>query len=108
MSGPVARDREYVAHYGIAFKGSDDLSANFFRHYKHSQWNQLGILKLPDLFLQLDAGLELVNTSALPHNNVLSRLRFICVHQFSLSHVRSSLLALGFWLRFCRWFCLCF
>src|SRR5262249_23260678 len=41
-------------------------------------------------FLQLDAGLELINACALADNNVPNRLRFICVHQFSLCH-------LGFW-----------
>jgi hypothetical protein len=42
-------------------KGSDYLPANFAGDHKHSDRNQIGIRKIPNFLLQIDACLKLGN-----------------------------------------------
>ena len=61
MAGPAARNGKGKAHQFAAIESADDLAPDFLADHEHAQRHQVHIVKLPDFFLQRDAGIEFVH-----------------------------------------------
>src|SRR5438270_7083955 len=70
MAGARAGNGESKADQLAAIKGADDLPADFPADHEHAQRDQVHVVKIPDLFLQRDAGLELFHAVALANRNL--------------------------------------
>ena len=70
MPGTIPRDRKRKANQAIAFEAADHLPANFLCDHKHADRNEVGVGELPNLFLQINAGLQFVEALALANDDV--------------------------------------
>src|ERR1700692_317592 len=69
MAGTSAWHRESEANHLMAIESAHHLSAHFIGHDEHAQRNQLSIGKVPDFFLQSDAGAQLIEAPAVANQN---------------------------------------
>src|ERR1700704_854858 len=58
MSGAAAGNGKGKANQFTAVERTNDLAADLLADHKHAQRHQIHIVKIPDFFLQRDAGIE--------------------------------------------------
>src|SRR5260370_20046422 len=59
-----AWDRERKPHHDVTIKGAHHLATNLVGYDKHAERHQLRVGKVPDLFLQCDAGAKFFDAVA--------------------------------------------
>src|SRR6185437_11552437 len=95
VPGAAAGNGKSKAHQITAIESANNLSADFLAHHEHAQGNQVNVSKIPNLFLQRDAGVEFVYALALAdddltgfrhHHAHFSTSRLLaCCHKDSIS-----------------------
>src|SRR5215831_9729613 len=79
MSGPAAGDGKSKSYQLAAMEGANGLTADLLADDKHAQRHQIDVIKIPDLFLQGDAGLEFFNAGTFADCDI-SGFRRHCAH----------------------------
>src|SRR6185369_15846247 len=79
MTGAAPGDGEGEADQGTAIESANNLAPDLLAHHEHAQRNQVNIVKIPDLFLQRDAGIQLIHAVTLA-NGDLFRAGDSCTH----------------------------
>ena len=69
VSGAGTGNREREADHDVAVEGAHHLAANFVGHHEHAQRHQFRVGKVPDFFLQGDAGAEVFDAVAAAEDN---------------------------------------
>src|SRR5258708_37661562 len=71
MTGAAPGNGESEADQITAIKGANDLASDLLAHHEHAQRNRINIVKFPDLFLQHDAGIQLIHALTLANGDLL-------------------------------------
>src|ERR1043166_1390288 len=71
MTGPAAGNGKRKSYELAAMEGADGLATDLLADDKHAQRHQVDIVKIPDLFLQGDAGLELLHAGTFADGNLI-------------------------------------
>src|ERR1051326_3197577 len=96
MAGARAGNGKGEADQLIAVESPDDLATNLAAHDEHPERDKVDIVKIPNFFLQRDAGLQLLHAVALADGNLInaghcgahfagSSMVLACCHNVSIS-----------------------
>src|SRR5579859_7580664 len=72
MPGPGAGDGKGKAHQVVALEGPNGLAADLLADHEHAQRHQVHVIKIPDLFLQGDAGLKFFHAGTFADSNSIN------------------------------------
>ena len=72
VSPARARYGEGESRKLVAIESPDDLSADLVGHHEHSERHQVGVRKIPDFFLQGDAGREFICAATMPDRDAIA------------------------------------
>src|SRR5581483_4119838 len=92
MTGSRTGNGERKANHCVALERSHHLASDLVRHDEHAQRDQVCVAKIPDLFLQDDAGAKLVD--------ILASAQFDLVHRHALCSPAPP--AFSYFLAFCQ------
>src|SRR5690349_21956547 len=72
MPGAAAGNGKRKTHQLAAVESPNGLSADLLADHEHAQRHQVHVIKIPDLFLQGDAGLEFFHARTFADGNLIS------------------------------------
>src|SRR5690349_5990449 len=72
MPGAAAGDGKRKAHQLAALESPNGLAADLLADHEHAERHQVHVIKIPDLFLQGNAGLELFHDRTFANGDLIS------------------------------------